>query len=398
MNIIQKISILFIVSLLLMSTIGLWIDEINTQRVNNLVKDKYLGISNNILENINDKEKIESLIEKYELRKINNIEKTTNEIYYNKFTFGFIRISQESFDNELVLEIKYLNDKYILKTNSEKNINDKRILNILVFLDIFLLIIIFLYIIKLVYPLRKITKNIDNFSKGNYSTRIDIKTEDEIGKLSKTFNNMAYNLQELINTRENLLRDIGHELRTPIAKGKFAIEKLEKEDERKLLQKIFHNLETLTNELIELEKLNSTKLDKSYISIETLILESLSKLYIEDENKIKIDIKKDFYLNVDLYYYTIALKNLFDNALKYATSYPIVIQANPDKIVIKNKGNKLKNKLEHYLKPFIQEKNTNNGFGLGLSIIYKILNKHNHKLKYTYENNYNIFIIDLNKL
>lgn len=36
---------------------------------------------------------------------------------------------------------------------------------------------------------------------------------------------MANNLENQIKTKEELLRDIGHELRTPITKGKFAVEK-----------------------------------------------------------------------------------------------------------------------------------------------------------------------------
>jgi two-component system OmpR family sensor kinase len=67
---------------------------------------------------------------------------------------------------------------------------------------------------------------------------------------------MASSLENLIKTREELLRDIGHELRTPIAKGKFAIEKIDDFSQKELLKKIFKDLEILTNELIELEKLN----------------------------------------------------------------------------------------------------------------------------------------------
>ena len=87
--------------------------------------------------------------------------------------------------------------------------------------------IIFLYILNLLKPLKEITKELTNFANGKFSSRININSKDEIGILANSFNIMASSLENSIKTREELLRDIGHELRTPIAKGKFAIEKIE---------------------------------------------------------------------------------------------------------------------------------------------------------------------------
>ncbi|XOB62190.1 ArsS family sensor histidine kinase [Campylobacterota bacterium DY0563] len=395
MSIRRKVSILFIISLILMIVIGLWIDKINSQRIEDLAKDKYLKISNEIFLNIDDTNKIDEIIKKYELKKLDKYTKSLTSIYYKKHTFGFISISQISFDDEFIIHIKYLDDEYILKSQDERNINEKLTLNILVFLDIFVLIIIFLYILKLLSPLKKITKEINHFSRGDFSCRIDINSNDEIGSLAQTFNSMAKNLEELIKTREDLLRDIGHELRTPIAKGKFVIEKFNPSKNKELLKKIFLDLETLTNELIQLEKLNSSNLNFSKFSAETLILEALNKLYINDESKVKLHIKEDFKIYADLEYLSIALKNIIDNALKYTTSYPIKIETLENKIIVKNIGDKLSKDIEHYLKPFIQESSQRDGFGLGLSIVNKILNKHNFQIIYSYENKENIFTIVL---
>ena len=395
MSIFKKISILFFISLTLMSIIGFWIDEINSKRIDTLVKEKYIKISNELFENIEKKTQLNALFDKYKLKAITQDENELETLYDNKLTFGYIRILKKPFVDEFIIKIKYLDDEYILKTPDEENITDKLILNILIFVDIFVLILIFLYILKLLSPLKIITKQITNFANGDLSSRIDIKSNDEIGVLSNSFNKMASNLENLITTREELLRDIGHELRTPIAKGKFAIEKIDDFSQKELLKKIFKDLEILTNELIELEKLNSTKLNITTFKAETLIVESLAKLYLDDESKIEIEIIDDFKIKADLYYLSIVLKNLIDNAIKYTSSFPIKIIVKTNEISVLNQGKALAKELDYYLKPFTQELSQRDGFGLGLSIVKKIIDRHDFRLEYSYRNESNIFKICL---
>lgn len=374
-----------------MSIIGLWIDNINSKRIDDLIKEKYLKISNELLLNIDNKNKIEQLLKHYELKPLNTLSKNNEILYEKKHTFGSVSIQKESFEDEFILHINFLDENLILKTPDEQNINDKLQLNALIFLDIFVLLLIFLYILKLLYPLKTITKEIENFSKGNLSSRINLSSNDEIGTLAQTFNTMAATLEKLIKTREELLRDIGHELRTPIAKGKFAIEKIDDFSQKELLKKIFKDLETLTNELLELEKLNSSQLNLTTFSAETLILEALSKLYISDESNIQLYIHDDFKITGDLHYLCLALKNIIDNALKYATKLPICIDVTANKINVRNEGKALSKTLEHYLKPFTQELSQRDGFGLGLSIVNKVIHKHQFNLTYEFKNEQNHF-------
>ena len=395
MSIFKKISILFILSLVLMSVIGFWTDNINSKRMNKLIQEKYLTIIEDIFKNIENKSYIETIFKKNNLTLLKESQTSNSEIIYTQnYTFGKTEILKEMFDDEFIIKINYLDEEYILRTPDEKNLNEKNILNFLVFLDIFVLFLIFLYILNLLTPLKKITKEITNFANGELSSRININSKDEIGILADSFNKMATSLENSIKTREELLRDIGHELRTPIAKGKFAIEKIDDFSQKELLKKIFIDLEILTNELIELEKLNLTKLNLTTFSAETLIIESLEKLYLEDESKIEIKINEDFKISGDLHYLSTALKNLIDNALKYAISFPIIIETNKNEISISNKGTKLSKELEYYLKPFTQELSQRDGFGLGLSIVKKIMDKHGFQVDYFYENEFNIFKIN----
>lgn len=399
MSIFKKIALLFIISFILMSIIGLWIDKINTKRIDNIVKEKYVSFLEHVLSSENDSQKLIKIFESNKFKIKRNLHISLNEIlFHKKYSFVEVSIYKISFDDELFIKLKFENDEYFLKTPDEENLRDKTVLNILICIDILVLLLIFFYIVKILSPIKNITKEITNFANGNLSARIDIKkSNDEIGILANSFNQMATSLEKFIKTKEELLRDIGHELRTPIAKGKFAIEKIENESQKELFKKIFIDLETLTNELIELEKLELTKLNLTTFSAETLILEALSKLYLEDESKIELNINQDFKITADLYYLSIAIKNLIDNALKYTQELPIIVDINKNEIKISNKAKELSKDLEYYLKPFTQELSHRNGFGLGLSIVKKIIDKHQYKLSYEYIDGYIVFKIYLSK-
>ncbi len=396
MSIFKKITLLFLISFVLMGIIGSWIDKINTKRIDNLVKEKYAKFMEQVVQTQKNPEILKDIFEqhKFKIKKDFN-PLNTQILFQQKYDFGEIVIYKESFDDEFFIKIDSYNEVFFLKTPDEENLRDKTILNILICLDILVLALIFFYIIKILSPIKNITKGITEFANGDLSTRIDIKSNDEIGVLANSFNQMASTLEKFIKTKEELLRDIGHELRTPIAKGKFAIEKIDDFSQKELLKKIFSDLETLTNELIELEKLDLTKLNITTFSAETLILESLSKLYLEDESKVEININENFKMKADLYYLSIAVKNLVDNALKYTQELPILIDIDKNEIKISNKAKELSKDLEYYLKPFTQELSHRNGFGLGLSIVKKIIDKHNFNLTYEYIDGFVVFKIEM---
>ena len=52
MSIFRKLTILFVISFILMTIIGLWIDNINSKRVDSFAKEKYLKVVDEVLKNI----------------------------------------------------------------------------------------------------------------------------------------------------------------------------------------------------------------------------------------------------------------------------------------------------------------------------------------------------------
>ena len=101
---------------------------------------------------------------------------------------------------------------------------------------------------------------------------------------------------------------------------------------------------------------------------------------------------KNYLLKVDIYYSSIAFKNLIDNAVKYGKNPKIEVYK--DKIVVSNEGIKLQKPFEHYIQPFTQAKNSHQSFGLGLYIVDNIIKAHRLKFKYKHKNGLNYFYFE----
>lgn len=234
------------------------------------------------------------------------------------------------------------------------------------------------------------------FKDDENSIKVNIGHNNELSEITDNLNSYLEKQGEIISSREELLRNISHELKTPITKGKYLLENLKNRKSSTNLSDInsvFIDIEDLTSKLLEREKLNAATLNKSNFKASTLILESLSKLSIDDESKILLDIEDDFGINADRYYMTLVLKNLIDNAMKYAEDFPIKIEAKADEIHVYNSGQKLRNDLLYYIQPFTREPNQQQGHGLGLNIVNKILQMHGLNLTYSYHCPYNSFSI-----
>ncbi len=83
--------------------------------------------------------------------------------------------------------------------------------------------IFWLAAVGVILPIRRIASTIAVFGQGDLSVRIQTKRPDEIGQLARSFDQMAERLERLIVSERQLLGDISHELRSPLARLKFAI-------------------------------------------------------------------------------------------------------------------------------------------------------------------------------
>jgi len=303
----------------------------------------------------------------------------------------FKRYAVDTYRLKRIMVINNDRFKLILENKNKAKFPLKRIL---VFSVVFLLIILlYLWIIKSFRPLSELKRKIQTFSKGDLDIDCKSDKEDEIAEVANEFDHAVSTIRELLHSRQLFLRAIMHELKTPIAKGRLVSEMLDDERNKARMHSIFERLNLLIDEFAKIEKITSKNFElniKPY-KMSDIIEGSVDLLMIENPGRlITTDIRQDYSIDVDFELFTLTVKNLIDNAIKYSTDKHITVMIDNDQLQIINKGEALKEPLENYFKPFHTSKQ---GLGLGLYIVKSILDIHQMKLEYNYQDKENIFTV-----
>ncbi|OQX49877.1 MAG: histidine kinase, partial [Epsilonproteobacteria bacterium 4484_20] len=281
--------------------------------------------------------------------------------------------------------------KLFLKNRNKPKYPVKRI----VVFSIVLMFILFLYlwIVRSLKPLSELKNKIKTFSEGNLDISCSSDKDDEIAEVANEFDHAVTMIRELLQSRQLFLRAIMHELKTPIAKGRLMSEMLPDEKSRARMHSIFERLNLLIDEFAKIEKITSKnfKLNIKPYKMSDLVEASIDILMVENpERLVTIEIEKDYIVKVDFELFTLAVKNLLDNAIKYSTDKHVTVKILGDHVEFINKAEALKEPLENYFKPFHTSKG---GLGLGIYIVKSILDIHHMELEYRYEEGNNIFTV-----
>ena len=297
-------------------------------------------------------------------------------------------------DNTNYIYIKKRNDTVLVQDNESLNSNSQ--LYIILVFSILLITIILVYLITLrkLMPLKLLKDKVKTLGDENFDFECcNMNGKDEVSLLASEFKKSALKLKSLKEARNIFIRNIMHELKTPITKGKFLTQLEQNEENNEKLKSVFNRLESLINEFASIEELisSSNKIEKKFYFLDDIVDNAKDILMIEDERIISKYENRKMEINFKLF--SIAIKNLIDNAIKYSPNKEVMIKSEDENIIFENIGKELESPLEKYFEPFFtHEDKAKDSFGLGLYIIYNILKANNYKLEYEYEDGINRFI------
>ena len=296
-------------------------------------------------------------------------------------------------DGKIYLFFEKFDTQILIKDLESKNLTNS-FYTIFVFVSL-LVVITILYIntLKKLLPLKELKDKVINFGDEKFDFELsNSSSKDEVTLLANEFKKSAQKLKNIKESRNIFIRNIMHELKTPITKGKFLLQ-LEKSDENiEKLKMVFNRLESLINEFATIEELISQNrvLEKKSYFLEDL-LDNAKDILMIDDNCVK-NSYENIKLNVNFKLFSIAIKNLIDNAIKYSNDKKVEVLTQNEDILFVNSGKKLEGDFEKYLEPFYS-KSSNESFGLGLYIVFNILKANGYNLLYKYEDGKNIFTI-----
>ncbi|OAV08018.1 Sensor histidine kinase [Moraxella catarrhalis] len=276
-------------------------------------------------------------------------------------------------------------------------------LNLLASVALICVLLIALGVYALIFPLERrlqlLQLGVNRVAQGNLDTKVQVVGQDDIARLSMTFNAMTEHIKRLIESQRELTRAVSHELRTPVARIRFAVDMLadtDDEDSRQLQRQfIDEDIESL-NELID-EILTYAKLEEGSPKLdwEMVNLRDLTEQIERETNALGKPIQLICKLPpakavamADRRYLHRVVQNLVGNALRYAQS-TIMLSAGVVKgeafISVEDDGHGISEEnREKVFIPFTRlddsRTRASGGYGLGLSIVSRIAFWFNAKL------------------
>ncbi|MGM0564252.1 MAG: ATP-binding protein [Pseudomonadota bacterium] len=248
-------------------------------------------------------------------------------------------------------------------------------------------------------PIKRLGRHARELALGQLNTRVSgnlLHREDEIGDLAREFNNMADQLGYLIESRQQLLHDVSHELRAPLARLQAAAAIAQsKSDERAVppLERIDQEclrINALIQEILDYARLEQRESERRAVDLSALLNEVAGDVRYEYPGRpIRLKMpSRPLVLNGSEELLRRAIENILRNACKYtpegtAVDIALKVERQQVEVRLRDHGPGVgEDEVEQLFSPFFRgaDKQDGEGFGLGLSIAARAIRHHHGQI------------------
>lgn len=242
--------------------------------------------------------------------------------------------------------------------------------------------------VALLRPLRQLRAGVEAVSMGDFKTEVPVVRQDEIGGVADAFNRMTRRIARMMADRELLLADVSHELRSPLARIKVALELLPEGDKREAIRRDVREMESLTSVLLERERLQARteRLEREIVDLTALTREVVRTFEDGPPGVVLTEAEERLEVVADAALVRVLVQNLVDNAVKFSlpASGPVEVSlrssARSVELVVEDDGPGIPAaEAERVFEPFVKldpARGHRRGYGLGLNLCRRIVEAH----------------------
>jgi signal transduction histidine kinase len=241
---------------------------------------------------------------------------------------------------------------------------------------------------RLVAPLRELAAGAEAFGRGDLAHRVPIRHRDEIGDLAHRFNQMAQDIQAMLDGKRALLLAISHELRSPLTRARLHAELVDEGASKAALLDELAQMRELISALLESERLGS---GHRALQVGDCDLGALARE--QDQPGVTLSIDPDLpVLQLDRMRVQLLLRNLVHNALRHndAAIGPVRVSVERDgdgaRLTVRDHGpgvppEALAQLGQPFFRPDEARARSEGGVGLGLSLCRLVAEAHGSRLE-----------------
>lgn len=271
------------------------------------------------------------------------------------------------------------------------------LITIIVSLGLIYLMIGYAAVSWLFKPIRAIREGAAHIGQGNFDHRLRNIRHDQLGDLASDINQLASDVQRMLDAKRALLLGISHELRTPLSRMRLLLEFIDKDADREALKPEIVEMEKIVASLLEAEQLSTrhVKLNRSPTRIRELITKLVDDFFDRDRDKIVVtEGLGELEADIDEARISLLLKNLIANALRYVPEtggrVEVTAAADGEDLLLRVSDNgpgMSSNQAEHIGEPFYRgdpsRARHTGGTGLGLYLATLVAEAHGGSLRLT---------------
>jgi signal transduction histidine kinase len=300
------------------------------------------------------------------------------------------------YHNRYVIEVDRKPGRFIFGLSQKLQIDSERdrLLVIMFVLLTAILAAAFFALRHILRPVKLLNTGVEQVGRGNLKHRVPLKNADEFRDLAAAFNDMTARIEDMLQTKDQLLLDISHELRTPITRMKVALEFLPESRARKNLQADIVEMEKMVGGILETARLRHkyAELKKQPADLVALLKQTAAAFEKQPPGIVTVDLPQEVILQVDPHQIKTVFENLLSNAFKYCEpeSDPVKIslERRATDVIVRVEDHGIgipQEELAHIFEPFYRvdksrSKDTG-GYGLGLSLCKTIMEAHEGKIE-----------------